>query len=198
MSKTHDNNAEAVIGIARRTGPPFLLFSSMLTAALVFSQTMVLPVLARVEAGGQRRDVAELHDYEQSLHARISSLEYKRDTLILPIQDESYRRLMSRKQARLSLDVVDAAIREIAESFVTEGGNVVAVMETDVSYRDRTITIRGDVRNVGTRSMTVLAQFTEKLKGLHFARSVENPRYVRLRDESVGMHSPFVIVIHLP
>ncbi len=57
--------------------------------------------------------------------------------------------------------------------------------------------ITGDVRNVGPRSMTVLAQFTEELRSQPFTSEIRHPSFSRVQDKDGNFSSPFNIQIIL-
>ena len=62
---------------------------------------------------------------------------------------------------------------------------------------EKIVEISGDVRNVGLRSMTVLAQFVDAVASLPSVASVQRPVFTREKDEDVGFHSPFTFHITL-
>lgn len=61
----------------------------------------------------------------------------------------------------------------------------------------RTIRLTGDVRNSGTRSMTVLASFISHLEEIPMTLSIDSSRYTRLEDPVKGYYTPFTLVILL-
>ena len=65
------------------------------------------------------------------------------------------------------------------------------------SADSNTVEVRGDVRNVGPRSMTVLAKFVEEVRDIAMVLDVASSRFTRLEDDDVGFHSPFVLRIIL-
>jgi len=57
--------------------------------------------------------------------------------------------------------------------------------------------IRGEIRNVDTRTMTVLAEFAQSLTSLPAVASATTPTFAREEDSKIGFHSPFDITLTL-
>jgi hypothetical protein len=178
-------------------GMPLLIFSVVFSGVLSVSRIAVLPMLTAVEVGGETRDAAVLEAEASDLRATLHTLEQERDSDILPLGGTQYRTLTDAKViAAAPIDIVHA-IGDIASSVVP--ANPRAIVLTHFSYvsGDHTITISGDVRGVGPSSMTVLAQFVERLRTDERIASVLAPKFTRLEDPKAGPHSPFTLSITL-
>lgn len=184
----------SILEAARRTGAPLLLFSSVLTALLIASQTWLLPEVTKVTIGGEKRGMDDLRAYHASLQEQLVVMENERNTLILPVQDEQFVALIEKKHHVTDFLSIRSTLYRIADSFANEDGTpAVLLFGFDLNIADGQAEIRGDVRNVGTSSMTVLAQFTDAIRSLPRVKNVVNPRFVRETDANIGIHSPFVI-----
>ena len=183
--------------ILRRTAVPFLLFAIVLTALLVLSWLLLLPALTQVEMGGRERSVAELRSYRSDLRASILELEGRRDEFVRPEGDSVYEVLRERKRTQPDIFAQKDALQRLSVSLVPKQRDVVALEALRYDASNDSIELTGDVRNVGPRSMTILAQFTEALRRLPFIESVQTPRFVREDDPVLGPHSPFTITFFL-
>lgn len=183
--------------LLQRIAQPFFLFSIALTALLGVSHSVLLPHLTSVEAGGQERSPAELRAYVANLESEITAAERNRNALILPMQSSPFRAFIDTKHETPSLLALTDAVREIARTAAPDAPGAIRVDRIRYSTDDRMLILSGDVRDVGPRSMTVLAQFTEELRTLPFAEDVRPPRFARLEDPTIGFHSPFTIAIAL-
>ncbi len=191
-SKSPAASVRAHSGIGK-TALGIFLFCGALTGMLAASDAFLLPRLTQVEVGGVIRDLPALREYHASLLEDTARIESQRRALILPVTDEQYRALIATKYTAFSFPDVVARIRNIAGQFSGENGPAVFLHEIDLRQRSRTVELRGEVRDVGSRSMTVLAQFTESLGGLPMVQSLNNPQFTREFSEGKGFFSPFVI-----
>lgn len=181
------------MSILRRLGTSLFLFSFVFTALLFGSWMYALPRLTRITLQGRTLDLAVVVPYEQQLRAQLMDIEAKRNALALPLHDAAYDALKRDAQCYPLLEDMEKAVAEAAER-TAQGSAMFSSMTFDA---DGTLGLRGDIRNVGMRSMTVLAQFVEELGTLPFVASVTPPRFVRSEDAGIGHHSPFDLTLHL-
>lgn len=78
-----------------------------------------------------------------------------------------------------------------AASRIGESSDVIAL--TQLSIKGDQVTVTGDIRNVGTRSMTVLAAFTEEVAKLTIVTDFKRPPFTREPLPEGGFHSPFTV-----
>lgn len=183
-----------IVDVVRRTGAPLLLFSSALTGLLVLSQAVLLPRVTTVEIAGVRRNMHELQRHHDELRAQLVSMETKRNTLILPVHDENFVGLVEQKHHVADALAVRSTIENAASDFRSEDGEpAVHLGGFFMNNETGEVEIRGDIRNVSTASMTVLAEFVDALKLLPGVVDLANPKFERLTDPKIGMYSPFTI-----
>jgi hypothetical protein len=184
-------------GIVTRLSVTLVLFSGVLTLALVASHFLILPSLTRVEVDGTERDLNGLREYHIMLQAQLSALEQQRNDLVLPVQNPLFTHLKKEKEQHEDFLSLIEAFNGAAESFRSGGEDTVVYSGFRWNEADRTLKVAGDVRNVGLRSMTVLVQFAESLSDLPQVNHVKHPRYERFVDETIGPHSPFTIFLEV-
>ncbi|PIQ75747.1 hypothetical protein COU78_00045 [Candidatus Peregrinibacteria bacterium CG10_big_fil_rev_8_21_14_0_10_49_24] len=201
MSNTHKRRQKTsipLVTILHRGAVPLFLFSLVLLILLVLSNMYVLPGLTSVDVGGKERDAAQLKSYYDSLLQQITEQEQERDALVLPMEDTAYRRLVEQKNAAFPLLSLRASLEQTAKQIAPEGKSVVHIDSIRYIPSKKRAELIGDVRNVGPRSMTVLAQLVEELRMQPFVEGIVSPRFQRREDPVLGMYSPFTLVISLP
>lgn len=200
MSNTHPRRKRTTVSlgtIAHRGAMPFFLFSLVLFSLLTTSHFFVLPNLTSVEVGGAERDAQELRAYHASLLQEISEKEGEREALVFPMEDSAYRRLVDKKHTQFPILSLRSSLIQTAKQVLPDQADVVHIESIRYMPEKRRVELTGDVRNVGPRSMTVLAQLVEQLKAEPFVEEVVSPRFERLQSPRIGMHSPFVFKIKL-
>lgn len=174
---------------------PVFLFSAVFATALGVSRFAILPSLTSIEVGGVKRDAAGLQKRAEELKVQIADVQEERDEDILTLQGTPYRALVNAKISGDSgLELLEA-FRAAARDAVR--GTPDAVVITQAQVDGKTLTLKGDVSGVGPGSMTVLAQFTEILRGDARVVSLVAPTFTRLEDPKIGPYSPFTIVLTL-
>ncbi len=174
---------------------PFSVFSLVLTVLLTASWSLLLPRYTRIDVGGTLRSADEIRGYREQLLSQISAKEEQRRQSVLAIHDENYDALKEKRRQRMSLDELKAALVAHAKA-VTEKEDVILYSAFEYDPNGKMLVIRGDVRNSGTRSMTVLAEFSQSLGDLPFVLSTTTPDFAREEDAS-GFRSPFTITLSL-
>ncbi len=183
--------------ILTRSAVPFCLFSMALLVSLGLIRITVVPLLTRVDVEGSSQSITALLEKHAKLTAELSVAEDKRSALIMPVQDEDYLALRSEQQAQQRFHGLFTAISQLVKESEQEGKQVVVVHELDLNYETRTLRLRGDVRNVGGSSISVLAWFVDSLRSLPLLIDMPTPPFKREQDPYVGIYSPFDIVIPL-
>lgn len=74
---------------------------------------------------------------------------------------------------------------------VAEGESMIVIDSFSVDLSEGTVHLSGDVRNVGPRSMTLLASFVEAIGEASFVGDLEPPAFTRVDDGKGNVHSPF-------
>jgi len=175
----------------------FAIFSFVLTGALLASRTFLLPKLTHVKVAGEERDIQEIRDYHNRLTAQLADAETRRMDLMLPIQNEQYRALLAKKQHMPDFLTIRQRLQNVALQFADGETSVVFFSDMRLREREQFMEVTGEVRNVGQRSMTVLAQFIEAVHALPIVADVQNPRFTRSSSKEKGDFSPFTIRITL-
>jgi len=177
--------------ILRRAALPFAVFGFVLFMLLALSWFLLLPKFTRVELHGMLQSSSDLQAYVQDVKREIAKVEGKRDALILPLEDSSYGALAQAKAGGVSPADMHAAITGTARSVVPEQSDAVSLTSVRFDGSANAIEIQGDVRNVGLRSMTVLASLVDAFGALPFVAHAEHPSFTREKDDLIGYHSPF-------
>lgn len=185
--------ASDMASILRRIAIPFFLFSATLCGLLVLSWEQLMPRLTKVEVGGKTRDAAQMRGYKLQLAAQIQESEDKRRDFALPLRDADYDLLKEMRSAPLPYEDV----RHALFAAVTDHPDAVAIESIEYAPLAKTVRLTGDVRNVESRSMTVLAEFAESVRQMPFVASVTPPRFERQDDAKTGPHSPFDFTLTL-
>jgi hypothetical protein len=185
-------------GILRRIAMPLVLFAAVLFGFLLISWYLLLPQMTRVTVAGEERDTLELATHVHQLRASILAFEEERSDLVTPLRGGLYGDLRSEKFGETSFSIIHGHVRDL-EHTVSRGRNDVVIF-TAIQYDEeqKTLLLEGDVRNVGPRSMTLLAEFVDGMKRMPFAAEVTLPRFTREEDEKIGTHSPFSFTVTLP
>lgn len=193
MKNTHTKQSQSFEDIARRTAFSFFLFSLVLAGLLTVSWYVLVPELTHVEVNGSVRGLQELKSYKAGLEAQITRMEDERGTFLLPVDNDVYVRLKSMKESRLQFQRFRSELSYIMKNIVPDQKNVVKLESFVFDAENGTAEIRGEVRNVGPRSMTVLAQFVEQLQSLPMVADIDTSRYTRQESADNGFFSPFVL-----
>ena len=175
----------------------FTIFSFVLAGALLASRTFLLPKLTHVKVAGEERDIQEIRAYHKRLVAQLSDAEEQRMDLMFPIQNEQYRALLAAKQRAPDFLALKDRLQNVAQQFADGGTQSIFFSDMRLRERERLLEVTGEVRNVGQRSMTVLAQFVEAVHALPIVADVQNPRFTRSSSAEKGDFSPFTIRITL-
>lgn len=183
-------NHEPLRRIAERIALPLFLFAAVMFGLLLLSWALLLPRFTHIEVNGSLLSPAEVLAYEGRLAEELRELEDTRNRLVLPVQDETYRSLLDAKRRDRSvlgiieeLDRIARGVSDVADSIVIDS------LSVDVSTR--AVVLTGDVRNVGPRSMTLLASFVEAVEKSSIVTDLEHPAFTRTEAPGIGFHSPF-------
>jgi hypothetical protein len=182
--------------LLRQVGVSFFLFAFILTALLALSALLLLPALTQVSVGGRERSGAEVHSSTAQLLGDITRTQAQRDESVLPLSDPEYQSLKSQRQAVPSFVPLYEGVLHCAVALVPVKDAIV-VQSVTLDAPSRTLSVIGDIRNVGPQSMTVLARFVSELGRLPFVSSVSQPLFQRLDDPVLGMHSPYSLTLTL-
>lgn len=196
MSDTHINPPapQPLQDILRRTALPLLLFAGVLFSLLLLSYSMLLPRFTRLhKADGTALSPRAIAQYEKTLAADLTRSEEERVRLVLPVNDESYNALKEKKRDLSLMDMESELLKTAARLGETND----TVVLNKLSIDGDVVVADGDVRNVGTRSMTVLAAYVEQLDALPFVADLERPAFLREQLPDGSYRSPFTIRFRL-
>lgn len=172
-------------------------FAAVLFVALFFSWWFLLPRLAGVPLHGKMVYGASLVQFYADLRDRVDVLEDARNHLVLPGQDPLSQFLRQVRRSDIPLIPLFAALERTAKAAVPDHADAVLLESFHYDTKDNTLTVIGDVRYVGPRSMTVLAEFIETLRGVPTVEAIEDQRFTREEDPKGAFHSPFTLVLRL-
>jgi len=179
-----------------RIGLPFSIFSAVLALILTVSWVFLLPRYTRIEISGTLRNAAQIRAHRAELTSQIATKEEERRQLVLAVHDPQYNVLKEHRRNRVSLEDLRTQLQEHAAT-ITGKTDVVRWNSFEYDPEGKTLHIRGDIHNVETRSMTVLAEFAQSLKTLSFVASATTPAFTREEDPKTGFRSPFDITLTL-
>jgi len=179
-----------------RIGLPFSIFSAVLALILTVSWVFLLPRYTRIEIGGTLRNAAQIRAYRAELTSQIATKEEERRQLVLAVHDPQYDALKEHRRDRISLDELRTQLTDQAVK-ITGKEDVVLWHSFAYDPEMKTLRIRGEIRNVDTRTMTVLAEFAQSLTSLPAVASATTPTFAREEDSKIGFHSPFDITLTL-
>lgn len=179
-----------------RLAHPFLLFAGTSALFLALSFTFLLPRLTRVEIGGREWQAEEIATERTRLGAEVLTQEATRRSLVLTLQDPLYDALKERRSGAIPFLTISEEIARQALA-VSEISDAVHLDSISYDPLQKTVRLTGDVRGVGTQSMTVLAQFVDLLGRLPSVARVATPEFRREDDPVTGPHSPFSFALNL-
>ncbi len=180
---------DTVSAIINRIAMPSLLFSGSLFALLLLSWTFLLPRFTHVERpDGTRLSPRQVAALERSLKAELTTAEEHRMTLVRAVNDPLYHSLRTSRDAHMTPTDILEQIR-LTAARIGAADDVVHISQ--ISIDDARVTLKGDVRNVGLRSMTVLAAFTDAVASLSFVDDFNRPTFTRTQLPDGTYHSPF-------
>lgn len=197
MKNTQTKQSHSFEDIVRRTAFSFFLFSVVLAGLLTVSWYVLVPGLTHVEVSGTVRGLQELKSYKADLEARIISMEDERGSFLLPVDNDLYNRLKILKESRLEFQRLRSDLGQIVKDLVPDQKNVVQLESFTFDAKHSAAELRGEIRNVGPRSMTVLARFVEQIHSLPTVIDVETSRYTRQESDDYGFFSPFVLRLRM-
>ncbi len=188
MSDTH-TQTPALSAIIDRIAMPSLLFSGSLFGLLFLSWTLLLPRFTHVERpDGTRLSPRQVATLERAIKAELTAAEEQRMTLVRPVNDELYLNLVVARGAHLTLsEILEQLKLTAARTGIADDALHIARMTVDGSR----VTVAGDIRNVGLRSMTVVAAFSDAVARLPFVNDFDRPAFTREQLPDGSFYSPF-------
>jgi hypothetical protein len=178
--------------ILARVSSALLLFSAVFAGVLLLSWFFLLPRLTQLKLQGQTVSISAILPYEQRLRADITKLEEERTALVLPVQDATYDALKVHTQC---YPLPQDALHTLHAAALQMGENV-AHIASATFVQNGSVLLKGEVRNVGPRSMTVLAQFVKEVEKLPMVEDVTTPAFTR-ESAAGGYVSPFEFTLTL-
>lgn len=175
---------------------PFFLFSFLFASLMAVSWTFLLPRYTQIDVGGTLRNAAQVKAYRLDLAAQITQKEEQRRQLVLAVHNPQYESLKEHRRERVPLDELRKALKEHGTT-ITGKEDVVHWGAFTYDPEAKTLRVRGEIRNSGTRSMTVLAQFSQSFTTLPFVAGATTPAFTREEDPKTGFRSPFDITLTL-
>lgn len=192
---THTHKATLTASL-ERISAPVLLFSGALLMLQIASFYLLLPRFMKVPVAGSIVAADEIREKEQNLEEELATLEAKRKEVVLPTHDAAYDELKAKKRSGPTLKSITEQLDQAA-ALSSDVSDSIAITTVTLSTTDGTVSFSGDVRNVGLKSMTVLATFVEEVERLPIVTELERPAFKRVDDAHGNSHSPFAIRFHL-
>lgn len=175
--------------ILERVANPLLLFSGSLCFLLLLSWMFLLPAFTSVQRpDGVAMTPWDIAAYTKNLTADLADAEAHRITLVRAVNDVGYRALVDARAQTLSPLALEQELRLVAARLGEQEGVFVF---SSITIKDDTVIVEGDVRNVQTRSLTVLAAFIDTIESLPFIHDLQKPTFVRETLPDGAVHSPF-------
>jgi hypothetical protein len=193
LSAPPESSLRRVLG---QVSVPLLLFAVSLSFLLLLSEFLLIGRLQKVEVAGGSKSVMEMQALHKSLTASIVSTEEKRGDLLFPERDDLYMSVRALQDEGQTTERLYAEILEQVKG-LSSAPDSIHIDVLQVTPDAHTVTLKGDVRFVGPRSMTLLAQFTDSLRRLPEVKALEGETFTRLDDPKMGFHSPFDLTLTL-
>lgn len=182
--------------ILERVALPLLLFTAVLFTLLIVSWFNILPRFTHFKLADVMLSPVEMSAYATQMKAQLSDMEETRDHLVLPVIDPSYDELKKQKRAQMRVLEIRAQLLDVA-MHVPDAKDAVTISHVSFDAEQGIVAFSGKVSNVGPRSMTVLAQYTEEIEKLSIVHGLERPSFTRVQDDEDTFHSPFSMTFTL-
>lgn len=185
----------AFSAIINRIAMPSLLFAGSLFGLLLLSWTFLLPRFTHVERpDGSRLSPRQVSTLERAIKAELTNAEEHRMTLVRAVNDPLYVSLRTNRDAQMTPTDILEHIR-LTAARIGAADDVVHIHQ--IAVDGSRVTLKGDVRNVGLRSMTVLAAFTDAVADLPFVDDIHRPAFTRVQLPDGTYQSPFELSFSL-
>lgn len=182
--------------IVERSATPLLLFSGSLFSLLLLSWIFLLPKFTSVERpDGTAMTPSAIAAYTRTLAANVSEAEKNRAMFVRAVHDETYRTLVDARAASLTPLDIEQYLRQAAARL---GEREAGITFSRIVVDKHIVIVEGDIRNVGTRSLTVLAAFIDSVEQLSIVTDFKRPAFTRETLPDGSMHSPFTFTFTLP
>ncbi len=184
-------NAATIRALAARSQGPLFLFAAVLAGLLLLSFALLLPLFTRVEVQGSLRSLKDLEELRSDLESKVTDASARRESAVLPFHDARYAALANAGESTSNFSELRRALQKKSDAIIDQPD---AIHLDAITYdaEEQSLMIEGDVRFVGARSMTLLAQFVEEMTKDPIFAEVALPRFMR-EDGPYGPHSPFII-----
>lgn len=191
MTSTSLSSAPHRLGeVLRRVSVPLLIFAAVLAGLLTLSWVLLVPRYTSFVVDGKPVAAEKLADIEREIERTIAADLARREEMSLPSRDATYLRLLRERFARRTPLDEEVALRVLAGELGL--GDAMAFTRIHMA-EDGLLTVEGDLRGVGPRSMTELARFVDTLALQPDIVDFTPPAFVREEDPAGGFHSPFIM-----
>jgi hypothetical protein len=178
--------------ILQRSATPLLLFSGVLFLLLLASWLFLLPRFTQFAVAGTSLGPLQMASYTQQMRAQVTSLEQKRDQLVLPQMDPTYTALKAKKvMSPHLLDIRGTLIATAAP--LANDPDVIVLQSMSLDGVSNTVFVSGDVVTKAPSSMTLLASYIDAVEKLPFVSHLVRPAFTRTQDGNGLFHSPFTM-----
>ncbi len=198
MSIPQSSHAPAsVLGPAiARLGIPVFLFSVVFLAATLVLRLLLTPDRFPVRIGDRVVRLSDLEQEQKLLMEQRADLTNRQGFVTesrAPVLHQM--RLLAARIPPIGRVLMGA--EEARSSFRAGGSDPVSFSQITADGSGATVTLVGDVKNAGDRSMQILASFVDGLRAMPLPVSVSEPEYVQRTHPDGTVSSPFTIHISL-
>lgn len=181
-----------------RLGVPVFVFGAVFCASMTLMRVLLTPDRFPVRTGESVVRLKDLAEERQSLkdkHARLlqerTDLETKTPT---PVLQQIGTIVRVRPEIGAALGQIETSRR----SFAIAGADPVTITVLSVRGAESAVTLTGEVRDRGDRSIQILAAFVDALRKSGRFAGVSEPEYIQSNPEGGGSLSPFQIFLTIP
>lgn len=179
-----------------RLGVPVFLFSVVFLVATIGLRVLLTPDRFPVRIGDHVVRLSALEAEQKALLEQHADLMNQHGVVT-----ESRAPVLHQMQvlaARIPpIGRVMMGIDDVRAGFAAGGIDPISIVQITADGSGGTVTLHGEVKDAGDRSIQMLASFVDVLRAMPFPVSVSEPEYVRRTNADGTISSPFVITVSL-
>lgn len=197
-TNTDPKDTPVLLPAIARLGVPVGIFGGTFFVIAVILTMLFSPDRFPVRVGDKTVRLHELEAEEKSLIVKKADLMEERKKILAdsdaPVlhQVEKLRALTSPVGAAL------LSVEDVRRSFRIGDADPISLPDIAFSSETNAITLSGDVRDAGGRSMQILASFVDELRAIESFESVSEPEYKSEPLPDGGTSSHFSLTLRFP
>ncbi len=176
-----------------RLGIPMLVFGCVFLLSMTVMRVLLTPDRFPVRIGEKVVRFRELSDERQALTDKERALLAQQSELEAQTPSPVVAQVLSIMKDRPAIGSALMQIENARANFSLGSVEPVHIFSTSVKASGGTIILIGEARDVGDRSMQILAAFVDALRKAGSFSAVSEPEYVQSRHADGGTFSPFTI-----